>query len=82
MNTTTIRKRFVTGAAIVGTAAPALLFIGIATAQAATPDVSQSHATTTTIQTPGHIAIQVEPGEVSAPLVWGGFSSPIFVVVD
>jgi hypothetical protein len=87
MNTTTIRKRFVTGAigaAIVGTGAPALLFIGIGTAQAAatTPDVSQSQATTTTIQTPGHVAIHVEPGTVSAPLVWGAFASPTFIVGD
>lgn len=75
-------KRFVTrtvGAAILGAAA--LLLFEADEAQAAVPDASQ-HATTTITQRPGHVAIQVEPPLVSRPLVWGPFSSPLFIVGD
>jgi hypothetical protein len=76
MNTTSNRKTFVAGglgAAIVGMAAPALLFLGAGTAQAM-PDISE-HNATSTIQRPGHVAIQVAPAPVSPPLVWGPFPS-------
>jgi hypothetical protein len=77
MNTTSNRKRFVAGAlgaAIAGMAAPALLFLGAGTAQAM-PDISEHNATASTIQRPGHVAIQVAPEPVSPPLVWGPFLS-------
>jgi len=80
MNTTRIRNRFaagVVGAAIV--AAPALL-IGAGTAQAASLDPHP--ATTITIEHPGHIAIQVEPAPVSAPIVWGQYDSPTYILND
>ncbi len=86
MNTNTIRRRVVTGAigaALVGAAAPALMFLWTASAHAAavTPDGGQ-HAAATTTQRPGHVAIHVEPAPVSPPLVWGAHSSPIFIVGD
>jgi hypothetical protein len=84
MNTTPIRKRFVTGAvgaAIAGMAAPALLFLGTGIAHAV-PDVTERTATTITTQRPGHVAIQVKPPRVSPPLVWGQFSSPLYILGD
>jgi hypothetical protein len=82
MNTTPIRERFVTGtvgAAIAGVATPALLFLGTGIAQAV-PDVTERTATTITTQRPGHVAIQVKPPHVSPPLVWGPFSSPLYIL--
>ncbi len=77
MNTIPIRKRFVLGAAIAGMAAPALLFLGAGTAQAAQPtqDVVSEHGGVTITQRPGHIAIYAEPQDVTSPLVWGPFTS-------
>ena len=80
MNTTKIRNRIAAGtigAAIV--AAPALLFIGAGTAQAAS-NFDGHAATTITTQHPGHIAIQVEPAPVSAPIVWGQYDSPLYIL--
>jgi hypothetical protein len=82
MNTTPIGKKFVAsaiGAAIAGTAAPALLFLGKGIAQAV-PDVTERTATTITTQRPGHVAIQVKPPHVSPPRVWGPFSSPLYIL--
>jgi hypothetical protein len=80
MNTTKIRNRIAAGtvgAAIV--AAPALLLIGTGTAQAAS-NFDGHAATTVTVQHPGHIAIQVEPAPVSAPIVWGQYDSPLYIL--
>ena len=82
MNTTKIRNTFTAGAlgaAIV--AAPALLLIGAGTAHAAS-NVDPHAASTITIQHPGHIAIQVEPAPVSAPIVWGQYDSPTYILED
>jgi hypothetical protein len=82
MNTTPIGKKFVAGAigaAIAGMAAPALLLFGTGIAQAV-PDVTERTATTITTQRPGHVAIQVKPPHVSPPLVWGPFSSPLYIL--
>ncbi|MDT5049689.1 MAG: hypothetical protein QOG75_5587 [Mycobacterium sp.] len=82
MNTTPIGKKFVAGAigaAIAGMAAPPLLFLGTGIAQAV-PDVTERTATTITTQRPGHVAIQVKPPHVSPPLVWGPFSSPLYIL--
>jgi hypothetical protein len=81
MNTTKIRNTFaasVVGAAIV--AAPALVLIGAGTAQAAS-NFDPHAATTVTTQHPGHIAIQVEQ-PVSAPIVWGQYDSPTYILED
>ncbi|MBE1546645.1 hypothetical protein GGC64_000653 [Mycobacterium sp. OAS707] len=81
MNVTKIRNRFAAG--VVGTAivaAPALL-IGAGTAQAAS-NLDPHPATTITIEHPGHIAIQVEPAPVSAPIVWGQYDSPTYILND
>lgn len=87
MNTTSIRKRFVTGAmgaAIAGMAAPALLFLAPGTAQAAQPtqDVISEHGGATITQRPGHIAVYAEPQAVSAPHVWGPFTSVLSILED
>ena len=74
MPTTFNHKRFIVRAAIAAMAAPTLLFLGAGTAQAL-PDISENNATTITTQRDGHIAIQVAPGVVSPPLVWGPFPS-------
>jgi hypothetical protein len=82
MNTTPIGKKFVAGAigaAIATMAAPALLFLGSGIAQAV-PDVTERTATTITTQRPGHVAIQVKPPHVSPPLVWGPFSSHLYIL--
>ena len=82
MNTTKIRNMFAAGA--VGAAivtAPVLLLIGTGTAQAAS-NVDPHAATTITIQHPGHIAIHVEPAPVSAPIVWGQYDSPTYILED
>jgi hypothetical protein len=82
MNTTKIRNRFASGtvgAAIV--AVPALLLLGAGTAQAAS-NVDPHAATTITVIHPGHIAIQVEPAPVSAPIVWGQYDSPTYILND
>lgn len=84
MNTTSIRKRFIAGAmgaAIAGMAAPALLFLGVGTAQAM-PNISEHNATTITTQHPGHIAIRVAPPLVSPPHVWGPFASLELLLAD
>jgi hypothetical protein len=85
MNTTNTRKRIVTGAvgaAIASMAAPALLFLAAGTAQAAQPtqDVVTEHGGATITQRPGHVAIYAEPQPVSPPLVWGPFSSPLYIL--
>ena len=82
MTTTPNRKKFTVGTAIVGMAAPALLFLGTGIAQAAQSPVGplEHHASITTIQTPGHVLIQTEPERVSPPLVWGPFSSPLPII--
>ena len=74
-------KSFVAGsvAAIAGVVTPALLFLGTGIAQA-TPDTIERTATTITTQRPGHVAIQVKPPHVSPPLVWGPFSSPLYIL--
>ena len=82
MNTTKIRNTFaasVVGAAIV--AAPALLLIGAGTAQAAS-NLDVHAATTIITQHPGHVAVQVEPAPVSAPIVWGQYDSPSYIQED
>jgi hypothetical protein len=82
MNTTKIRNGFAAtavGAAIV--AAPALLLIGAGSAQAAL-NLDPHAATTITTQHPGHIAIQVKPAPVSAPIVWGQYDSPSYILED
>lgn len=82
MITTKIRNKFAAGAvgaAIV--AAPALLFVGMGTAQAASTFDGHAARTITT-QHPGHIAIQVEPAPVSAPIVWGQYDSPLYILSD
>jgi hypothetical protein len=82
MNATKIRNRFAAGAvgaAIV--AAPALLLIGTGTAQAAS-SVDPHAATAITVTHPGHIAIQVAPAPVSAPIVWGQYDSPAYILED
>jgi len=82
MNTSKIRNRSaagVVGAAIV--AAPALLLIGAGTAQAAS-NVDPQPATTITIEHPGHVAIHVAPAPVSAPIVWGQYDSPAYILED
>lgn len=85
MNTTSTRKRIVSGivgAAIAGAAAPALLFLGAGTA-GAVADVEEGRGTTTvTHRAPGHVAIHVVPPVVSAPLVWGAYDSPIPIIAD
>jgi hypothetical protein len=82
MNATKIRNWFAAGAigaAIVAT--PALLLVGAGTAQAAS-NVDAHAATTITISHRGHIAIQVEPAPVSAPIVWGQYDSPTYILSD
>jgi hypothetical protein len=82
MTTTPNRKKLAVGTAIVGMAAPALLFLGTGIAQAAQSPAGplEHHASVTTIQTPGHVLIQTEPERVSPPLVWGPFSSPLPII--
>ncbi|HVQ49255.1 MAG TPA: hypothetical protein VMS92_04330 [Mycobacterium sp.] len=77
MNTKNIVAGGIAGIAAV--VAPALLFLGGGTAQAAQPaqDVISEHGGATITQRPGHIAIYAEPQEVSPPLVWGPFSSVV-----
>jgi hypothetical protein len=65
------------GAAVVSIAAPALLFIGAGSAQAApaVDNAPTAHSTTSIIERPGHVAIETHPYPVTPPMVWGPFSS-------
>ena len=74
MNTTT--KRIVTGAlgaAIASIAAPAVLFLGAGTAQAA--EYAHEAGPVTITQRAGHVDIFAQPQQVTPPLVWGPFPS-------
>lgn len=95
MKSTRTRKTIVRAAAFAALAAPTLLFLGTGTAQAIEPgsasaiiqhgnlNESPLHRNATTItQRPGHVAIHAVPQPVSAPRIWGHFTSPLPIVGD
>jgi hypothetical protein len=95
MKSTRTRKRIVSAAAFAAMAAPTLLFLGTGTAQAIEPGSAsaiiqhgnlnesplQRNATTIT-QRPGHVAIHAIPQPVSAPRIWGQFTTPQQIMAD
>jgi hypothetical protein len=76
----TIKLRHFAPLLIAGAAAAAIAAAPAASAASVTTTIDSGGATT--IQRPGHVAIQAEPPLVSPPRIWGSFSSPLPILGD